>query len=247
MTYELPHLPYEYDALEPFIDSATLKLHHQGHHQAYLDKLLAAIKRGKRPCLPILDLLSLAYKRVPIEKRIAGIIATTPEPERSGLIAAEIENDEIQKDILNNGGGYYNHTLYFMCMGAKNDGQKIKKDLYDRICADFGSMEKFKTEFEEKGMKLFGSGWVWLVYRDGKLEIVTTVNQDMPVFDNFKPILCCDVWEHAYYLKYKNLRKSYLQNWWSVVNWKTVGHIYDMAVSGKTVSFKNDGSFDFNN
>lgn len=192
MAYELPPLPYDYTALEPHIDEATMHIHHDKHHQAYVTNLNAAIEKhpelgGKSP-----------------EELIQNLNAI-PE--------------DIRPAVRNNGGGHVNHTLFWEMMTPGGSNAPTGR-LAEAINSTFGSFDAFKTQFNDAGVKRFGSGWAWLVKTsDGKLAIVSTANQDNPLSEGHSPILGNDVWEHAYYLKYQNMRPKYLEAWWNVVNW----------------------------
>lgn len=207
MKYELPKLPYAYDALEPFIDAKTMEFHHAKHHQAYVNNLNAALEGHPE----------IADR--PLEELLKDLDAV-PE--------------SIRTAVRNHGGGHWNHSFFWTVMGpgaagsaaanAANKGPEGK--IGDAIAQSFGNFGKFKTEFSKAATGVFGSGWAWLV-RDGKtagspLTIVTTPNQDSPFMKRLTPILCLDVWEHAYYLKYQNKRPDYIDAWWNVVNWKEV-------------------------
>jgi superoxide dismutase, Fe-Mn family len=191
--FSLPALPYEYNALEPFIDGQTMQIHHGKHHQAYVDKLNAALTNYKG------------------DQSWNGIFSQV---------------SKLEPAIRNNGGGHYNHSLFWQLMKANPKGEPNlpKGKLAEAINADFRSFEEFKKEFSEKAAKIFGSGWCWLILQDGKLKITTTANQDNPLMDcaadKGKPVLALDVWEHAYYLKYQNKRVDYISAWWNVVNWQ---------------------------
>jgi len=201
MAYELPPLPYPKDALEPFIDAQTMEIHHDKHHAAYVTNVNKALA-GK----PDLEKKS-------IEELISNMSAV-PE--------------DIRGVVRNNGGGHANHTLFWRIMGKGGaaPGGKLAQD----INAVFGSVEAFKEKFEAAGLGRFGSGWAWLIVnKSGKLEIVSTPNQDNPLMEGNKPVLGCDVWEHAYYLKYQNRRADYLKAWWNVVNWAEVAKNYEAA------------------
>ena len=201
MAFELPPLPYDYTALEPTIDEATMKLHHDKHHQTYVTNLNGAIE--KHP--------ELGSKS---PEELIKDIAALPE--------------DVRKVIQNNGGGHVNHTMFWEIMGPKAGGQPNGL-IGDQIIQDFGDFETFKKEFNTKTAAQFGSGWGWLVFKGGKLEIVTTANQDNPLSQGLYPILGNDVWEHAYYLKYNNRRPDYLAAWWSVVNWEAVNKRFEQA------------------
>jgi Fe-Mn family superoxide dismutase len=205
MAYELAPLPYDYAALEPFIDADTMKFHHDKHHQAYINNVNAAL--ANHP--------DLAAKSV--DDLVAGL-ASVPE--------------DIRTAVRNNGGGHSNHTLFWNIMGpagSEGVGGDPTGDIAAQIKADFGDFESFKKAFNEAGVKQFGSGWAWLVYADGKLKVISTANQDSPLTQGLYPILGNDVWEHAYYLKYQNLRPKYLEAWWNVVNWAEVNKRFAVA------------------
>jgi superoxide dismutase, Fe-Mn family len=204
MAYELPKLPYAYNALEPHIDARTMEIHHTKHHQAYVDNVNKAIK-GKA------DLES---------KSVEDLIRT--------LNAVP---EDIRTAVRNNGGGHANHSFFWKIMGP-NAGGEPKGKLTDDIKAAFGSFNDFKEKFAAAGVGRFGSGWAWLVVNNGKLEICSTANQDSPLMGKAisgaegKPLLGVDVWEHAYYLNYQNRRADYLKAWWNVVNWDAVAKNY---------------------
>jgi superoxide dismutase, Fe-Mn family len=190
--YRVPPLPYPYNALEPYIDTATMKLHHDKHHEAYVTKLNGAIAKHPELKEVALEDLLKDLKRVP---------------------------EDVRKVIQNNGGGHFNHTMFWTSMGPKQGGQP-KGKLAEAIVQKFGTFQKFQAAFEAAGANRFGSGWVWLVKtQSGGLNIVTTPNQDTPLAEGAIPILGNDLWEHAYYLKYQNRRPEYLKAWWNVVNW----------------------------
>src|SRR5881296_1582680 len=203
MAYELPPLPYPKDALEPHIDAQTMEIHHGKHHNAYVTNVNKAIA-GK----PDLEKKS-------VEDLISNLKAV-PE--------------DIRTAVRNNGGGHANHSMFWKIMGPRAGGAPAGK-LADDIKAVFGSFETFKEKFEAAGVGRFGSGWAWLVVKDGRLEITSTANQDSPLMDGIKPVLGCDVWEHAYYLKYQNRRPDYVAAWWNVVNWTEVGKRFAAAQS----------------
>jgi Fe-Mn family superoxide dismutase len=194
-------LPYAYNALEPHIDEATMKLHHDKHHQTYVTNLNAAI--DKHP--------ELASK--------------TPEELLKHLSAIP---EDIRTAVKNHGGGHVNHTIFWQLMKPAGGGDP-KGAIAAQIKADFGDFENFKKLFNEATAKQFGSGWGWLIFQAGKLKIVTTSNQDTPLSEGLYPILCNDVWEHAYYLKYQNRRADYLAAWWNVVNWDEINKRFATA------------------
>ena len=198
MAFTLPPLPYPYDALEPHIDEATMKLHHGKHHQAYVDKLNAAIAASEWESKS-LDEIMVSLDKVP---------------------------DKIKAAVRNNGGGHYNHPLFWQWMSPTGGGEPTGK-VAEAINSKFGSFAKFKEEFEAAGMSRFGSGWVWLIQDGGELSIVTTPYQDCPVSEGKKVLLGNDLWEHAYYLKYQNRRPEYLAAWWNVVNWNKVTELFN--------------------
>ena len=198
MAFTLPPLPYPYDALEPHIDEATMKLHHGKHHQAYVDKLNAAIAASEWESKS-LDEIMVSLDKVP---------------------------DKVKAAVRNNGGGHYNHSLFWQWMSPTGGGEPTGK-VAEAINSKFGSFAKFKEEFEAAGMSRFGSGWVWLIQDGGELSIVTTPYQDCPVSEGKKVLLGNDLWEHAYYLKYQNRRPEYLAAWWNVVNWNKVTELFN--------------------
>lgn len=207
MAHELPPLPYPKEALEPHIDAQTMEIHHGKHHAAYVTNLNKAVA-GKGDLEP---------------KSVEDLIRH--------LDAVPVD---IRGPVRNNGGGHANHSMFWKCIGPKAGGAPTGK-LADDIKAAFGSFEAFKEKFEAGGLGRFGSGWVWLVVNAGKLEIVSTANQDNPIMGKAvagcegKPVLGCDVWEHAYYLKYQNRRADYLKAFWNVVTWMEVGKNYDAS------------------
>ncbi|HEY0796817.1 MAG TPA: superoxide dismutase [Acidisarcina sp.] len=201
MAHQLPPLPYDYAALEPFIDEATMKLHHDKHHATYVTNLNGAIE--KHPEL------------------------ATHAPEDLLKNLSSIPSD-IQAVVRNNGGGHVNHTMFWAIMKPGGGGEPTGP-VGDAITKDFASFEDFKKLFNETTAKQFGSGWGWLVSEGGKLKIVTTPNQDNPISQGLYPILGNDVWEHAYYLKYNNRRPEYLAAWWNTVNWDEINKRYEQA------------------
>ena len=199
MTHKLPELNYTYDALEPHIDKETMEIHHTKHHQTYINNLNAALE--KHPEL----------KEVELEDLIK-----------------DLENipEDIYTAVRNNGGGHFNHTLFWEIL-APAKGQKPEGELLDAINKSFGSLENFKDKMAKAAASQFGSGWAWLVLDDKKeLQVVATANQDNPLSKGLRPILGIDVWEHAYYLKYQNRRPEYIENWFKVINWDKVSELY---------------------
>jgi Fe-Mn family superoxide dismutase len=200
MAYEVPPLPYDYAALEPHIDEQTMRLHHDKHHQAYVDKANAALEGTE-------------WADKPIEGVIANLDALP---------------DDKRGPVRNNGGGHLNHSLFWESMSPDGGGEP-SGDLASAIDAAFGSFDAFKEQFEAAGVGQFGSGWAWLVLDGGSLKITSTPNQDSPVSSGATPLVGNDVWEHAYYLKYQNKRPDYLKAWWNVVNWDKVAERYAAA------------------
>jgi Fe-Mn family superoxide dismutase len=194
MAFTLPPLPYANDALEPHIDARTMEIHHDKHHQAYVNNLNAAIEKAPELAGKSLDDLMRGINAVPESVRAA---------------------------VRNNGGGHWNHTMFWEIMSAGKGGEPSGK-LADAIKSAFGDFSKFKEQFAAAGTGRFGSGWAWLLNDGGKLSITSTPNQDNPLMDGKTPILGLDVWEHAYYLKYQNKRPDYIAAWWNVVNWDAV-------------------------
>jgi Fe-Mn family superoxide dismutase len=198
LPYEVPALPYDYDALEPHIDEATMRVHHDKHHQAYVDKANGALEGTEWDGKPIEDVLR-DLSALPADKRTV---------------------------VRNNGGGHYNHSLFWESMGPGKGGAP-SGDLGEAIDAAFGSFDDFKAKMKDAGVNQFGSGWAWLVHDGSGLQVVSTPNQDNPVSEGSTPLLGVDVWEHAYYLKYQNKRPDYIEAWWNVVNWPKVAERYD--------------------
>ncbi len=199
MAHELPALPYDYSALEPYIDTQTMQLHHDKHHAAYVNNLNAALKDNS-------ELASLSVEH--LVRRLNEV----PE--------------NIRAAVRNNGGGHVNHTMFWQIM-KPNGGGEPTGELASAISQAFGSFDAFKTAFNDAGVKRFGSGWTWLVLdRSGKLSVMSTANQDSPLTDGLHPVMGNDVWEHAYYLKYQNRRPDYLNAWWNVVNWDEIARRY---------------------
>ncbi len=196
MPFALPNLPYPFDALEPYIDKATMEIHHGKHHGAYVTNVNKALESAP----------NLAGKS--LEDLLANGAAAVPE--------------SIRTAVRNNGGGHLNHSMFWQIMGPKAGGQPSGK-LAEAITSTFGSFETFKEKLTAAGMGRFGSGWAWLIKDgSGKLDIYSTANQDNPVLEGKFPVMGIDVWEHAYYLKYQNRRAEYLAAWWNVVNWREV-------------------------
>jgi len=201
MAYEVPPLPYDYNALEPHIDEQTMRIHHDKHHQAYVTNLNNAL--ANHPDL----------QNKSVEDLIRDL-NTVPE--------------DIRTAVRNNGGGHANHTLFWEVMSA-NGGGEPSGALGDAIKEAFGSFADLKDKMTKGGIGRFGSGWSWLIMKNGKLEVTSTPNQDSPLMDGATPLLGVDVWEHAYYLKYQNRRPDYLEAWWNVVNWDEVARRYEAA------------------
>jgi len=199
MAYELPKLPYAYDALQPHIDAKTMEIHHTKHHQAYINNANKALEGHA----------VLAAK--PVDKLLREISAAP---------------DNIRQVLVNNAGGHANHSLFWEIMGPGQGGEP-KGDLASAITAAFGTFTGFKDKFAQAATTRFGSGWAWLVIDGGgKLAIQSTANQDSPLMDGHTPILGLDVWEHAYYLNYQNRRPDYIAAWWNVVNWARVAELF---------------------
>ncbi|EOK06541.1 superoxide dismutase [Enterococcus faecalis] len=201
MTYTLPELPYAYDALEPYIDVETMHLHHDKHHNTYVTNLNAAIEK-----YPELG-----------EKSVEDLI--------SDMNAIP---EDIRTAVRNNGGSHANHTFFWEIM-APNAGGQPTGAIKEAIDETFGSFDEMKAAFKTAATGRFGSGWAWLVVNNGKLEITSTPNQDSPLMDGQTPVLGLDVWEHAYYLKYKNVRPDYIEAFWNVVNWDKVNELFAAA------------------
>jgi len=190
MAYEVPPLPYDYDALEPHIDEATMKLHHDKHHQAYVDKANGALEGTEWEDKPIEEVLQ-NLDQLPEDKQTA---------------------------VRNNGGGHANHSFFWEIMSPDGGGAP-RGALLDAIIDKFGGFDDFKEKFKAGGVGQFGSGWVWLVKDGDGVDITSTPNQDTPVMEGKTPIIGCDVWEHAYYMKYQNKRPDYIEAWFNVINW----------------------------
>lgn len=203
MAFQLPPLPYDYQALEPYIDTQTMQIHHDKHHATYVSNLNAALEGHEFASLTVEQVLA-RLNEVPEAKRTA---------------------------VRNNGGGHANHTLFWETM-TPGGSKEPTGTLAQAITSTFGSFDAFKAAFNDAGAKRFGSGWAWLVLnKNGQLEVTSTPNQDSPLLDGNVPLLGNDVWEHAYYLKYQNRRPEYLSAWWNVVNWDIVGRRFEQATN----------------
>ena len=200
MTHTLPQLPYSYDALEPYIDAETMKIHHTKHHQTYVDKLNAALESHPE------------WKGKPVEELMRNL-NSVPQ--------------DIRNAVRNHGGGHSNHSFFWPILKKE---VKPEGKILNAINAKFGSFDKFKEQFSNTSVGLFGSGWAWLVTNKGQLELATTSNQDSPLAEGKVPILGIDVWEHAYYLKYQNRRAEYVQAFFNVINWKKVSELYEKSM-----------------
>jgi Fe-Mn family superoxide dismutase len=205
MAYTLPPLPYPNNALEPNIDAMTMEIHHDRHHKAYVDNVNKALEG------------QAALQKKPIEQLLREI-NEVPE--------------NIRQMVINNGGGHANHTMFWEIMGP-GAGGKPTGALADDLNKTFGDFGTFQAQLKQAGVGRFGSGWAWLVLGDGKLQIISTANQDSPYMKGQVPILGVDVWEHAYYLKYQNKRPDYIDAWWNTVNWTAVAKRYSEAKAGK--------------
>jgi superoxide dismutase, Fe-Mn family len=200
MPYEVPPLPYDYAALEPHIDEATMRVHHDKHHQAYVDKANAALEGTE-------------WADKPVEEVVANL-SQLP--------------DDIRGPVRNNGGGHLNHSLFWESMSPDGGGAP-DGDLAAAIESAFGSFDDFKSKMKDAGVNQFGSGWSWLVHDGSGLAVVSTANQDNPITDGKTPLLGVDVWEHAYYLKYQNKRPDYIDAWWNTVDWSKVAERFSAA------------------
>jgi Fe-Mn family superoxide dismutase len=201
MAYEVPPLPYDYNALEPHIDEQTMRIHHDKHHQAYVDKANAALEGTEWADKPVEEVLQN--------------LSSLP--------------DDIQTPVRNNAGGHSNHSFFWEIMGP--DGGAPEGDLASAIDDAFGDLDSFKDEFKAAGVGRFGSGWSWLVHDGSGLAVVSTANQDSPISDGQTPLLGVDVWEHAYYLKHQYNRGAYIDAWWNVVNWDKAAASFKKATA----------------
>jgi Fe-Mn family superoxide dismutase len=198
MSFQLNPLPYDYDALEPFVDTQTMQIHHDKHHAAYVTNLNAALDKHPELAGKSLDVLLTDLNAIP---------------------------EDIRTAVRNHGGGTWNHDLFWQVMAPRAGGEP-QGELAKAIEAAFSNFSNFKAEFEKAAMGRFGSGWAWLVKKGRGLAVVSTANQDNPISDGMIPLLALDVWEHAYYLKYQNRRAEYVGNWWNVVNWVEITRRY---------------------
>ena len=202
--FELPPLPYDYDALEPYIDAETMMFHHDKHHLGYTKKLNKAVSQYPQLANQSAEDILRNIKDVP---------------------------SDIMQTVCNNGGGYVNHKMFWEIMSPDGGGEPMGQ-IATAITEAFGSFTAFKEEFERVGSNQFGSGWAWLVLdSNDRLQVIGTANQDSPFMEGMYPIMGNDVWEHAYYLKYRNKRTEYLKNWWNVVNWNEVNKRYEQAIA----------------
>lgn len=201
MAFTLPELPYAYDALEPVIDKETMQFHHDKHHDTYVKNLNKALEKAPEWAAKDIEEIVADWDNAP---------------------------EEVRQAIRNNGGGHYNHSLFWQMMTPVKDS-KLEGAIQAQIENDFGSFDAFKKEFGAAATGRFGSGWAWLVWNGKKLAVVSTPNQDNPLADGQKPLLGIDVWEHAYYLKYQNKRADYVDNFFKVINWKFVNELFAAA------------------
>ena len=207
MPYEVPPLPYDYDALEPHIDEQTMRLHHDKHHQAYVDNANKALEGTEWADRPV--------------EQVLGVLDLVPEDTRTA--------------VRNNAGGHANHSLFWEIMSPDGGGEP-EGNLAAAIDDVFGSLDELKQLVNDTGVKRFGSGWTWLIHDGTGLAVLSTPNQDTPLMNDDVPILGIDVWEHAYYLKYQNRRPEYLEAWWNVVGWPAVAERYDRALAEMTAA-----------
>lgn len=204
MVFEVPDLPYEFDALEPYIDAKTMEIHHDKHHAGYVKKLNDAIQ--KHPEF--------------FKKSIGGILKNLDKvPE------------DIRQAVRNNGGGHANHSWFWEILTPDKSKKKFEGKIAEAVNKKFGSLGEFKMKFKEVALGRFGSGWAWLVFNDGELEILSTANQDNPISEGKTPLFGLDVWEHAYYLRYQNKRDEYVDAFFNVLNWEKVNEIYEKSLS----------------
>ena len=201
MAYEVPDLPYDYDALEPHIDEATMRVHHDKHHQAYVDNANKALEGNE-------------WADRPVESVVANV---------------DLLPEDIRTAVRNNAGGHANHSLFWTIMSPDGGGEP-EGELADAINDTFGSVDELKKAVNDGGVNRFGSGWSWLVHDGTGLAVYSTANQDSPIMQSDEPLLGIDVWEHAYYLKYQNRRPDYLEAWWNVVNWSAVAERYAKTI-----------------
>ncbi|MDU4559051.1 MAG: superoxide dismutase [Negativicoccus succinicivorans] len=201
MAFTLPELPYAYDALEPVIDKETMQFHHDKHHDTYVNNLNKALEKAPEWAAKDIEEIVADWDNAP---------------------------EEVRQAIRNNGGGHYNHSLFWQMMTPVKDS-KLEGAIQAQIENDFGSFDAFKKEFGAAATGRFGSGWAWLVWNGKKLAVVSTPNQDNPLADGQKPLLGIDIWEHAYYLKYQNKRADYVDNFFKVINWKFVNELFAAA------------------
>lgn len=204
MAFELPKLPYDYTALDAVIDEQTMHLHHEKHHGAYVTNLNNALKDHPELASLSLEALLKDLNRVP---------------------------EAIRTAVRNNGGGHANHSMFWNIMSPKGGGSPSGA-LGKAIDEQFGGFDAFRAKFNDAGVKRFGSGWAWLVLKGGKLDVVSTANQDNPIMEGAYPVMGNDVWEHAYYLRYQNRRAEYLDKWWNLVNWEEVARRYEAGLKG---------------
>ncbi len=201
--FTLPDLPYDYDALAPFISEQIQQLHHDKHHQAYVNNLNTALEKHPEWQNKTIEEIITSLNQVPEDVRIT---------------------------VRNNGGGHYNHSLFWeMMTPKKGTGQEPTGTLLDKMQHAFGDYSTFKDQFSQGATKIFGSGWEWLVWDNGEVKLMSTPNQDSPLTQGFVPLLGLDVWEHAYYLQYYNKRADYIEAWWNIVNWDDVARRLDQA------------------
>jgi Fe-Mn family superoxide dismutase len=207
MFYQLPELPYPENALEPYIDAETMRIHHGKHHATYVENLNEALSDHPQLQGRPLEVLLSRIEAVP---------------------------ESIRQSIRNNGGGHYNHSLFWKIM-KKDGGGSPQGELADAIKSAFGTYTEFKSRFSQAALKQFGSGWAWLTWRDGRLHVESMPNQDNPIMTGGEPVLGLDIWEHAYYLHYKNRRADYVEAWWNVVNWIQVAENFNNVRKGARI------------